>query len=52
MATLYCPVCANPHLTQEGLTALAIKYGYYRCLDCGNLRRPLVMPDSVNEDTK
>jgi len=47
--TLHCSVCDSKNLTQEGLPALAIKYGYYRCLDCGNLVRPVVMPDLVNE---
>ncbi|MEG6507193.1 hypothetical protein [Nitratidesulfovibrio sp. 1201_IL3209] len=52
MPTLYCSACAHtpPNLTQEGLSDLAIRLGYWRCLDCGRTIKPLIMPDLVAQD--
>jgi len=47
MSTMHCPICDSTNLTQEGLTAKQISKGYWRCLDCGNLVRPFIMPDRI-----
>lgn len=47
MGAMHCPACDSSNLTQEGLSALAIRLGYWKCLDCGRTIKPIIMPDAV-----
>lgn len=58
---LYCPKCSQPGpFTQEGLSPLLVRLGFYICLACEGIVRPVdgapafsvTATDAVSEENK
>lgn len=50
---LYCPKCSAPGpFTQEGLSPLLVRLGYFICLNCMGIVKPVNVAPDVASNTE